>query len=105
MEKDKDLSVLKINFTNYTTRLSDKFRNRKLYTTPDPKIIVSFIPGSVLDILIKEGQNVKKGDDLMILDAMKMQNRLKCLTDGTVKKIFVNKGDKVSKGSVLIEMK
>jgi len=35
---------------------------------------------------------------------MKMQNKLKCLTDGTVKKILVNKGDRVSKGTILIEI-
>jgi biotin carboxyl carrier protein len=40
----------------------------------------------------------------MILDAMKMQNRLKCSIDGRVKTIKVNKGDKVSKGAVLLEL-
>jgi len=67
-------------------------------------MIRSFIPGTVLDILVKKGQIVKKGDDLMILDAMKMQNKLKCSFEGTVKKIFVNKGDKVSKGTDLLEL-
>jgi biotin carboxyl carrier protein len=68
-------------------------------------MILSFIPGTVLDILVKKGQAVKKGDDLMILDAMKMQNKLTCNIDGIVKKIFVNKGDKVSKGTSLLELK
>jgi len=40
----------------------------------------------------------------MILDAMKMQNKLKCIMDGKVKSISVNKGDKVSKGTVLLEL-
>lgn len=79
--------------------------NRKPYKPADPKMILSFIPGTVLDILVKKGQDVKKGDELMILDAMKMQNKLICNNDGTVKNIFVNKGDKVSKGTVLLEMK
>jgi biotin carboxyl carrier protein len=78
--------------------------NRKLYKPADPKLILSFIPATVLDILVKKGQIVKKGEDLMILDAMKMQNKLKCGFDGTVKKIFVNKGDKVSKGALLLEL-
>jgi len=71
---------------------------------PDPRIIISFIPGTVLDILIKAGQKVKKGDDLMILDAMKMQNKLKSKTDGRIKNIPVKKGDRVAKGTVLIEL-
>ena len=61
-------------------------------------------PGTVLEIFIQPGQDVKKGQDLMILDAMKMQNRLKCNMDGIVKSIAVKKGDKVSKGTVLMEL-
>jgi biotin carboxyl carrier protein len=67
-------------------------------------MILSFIPGTVLDIMVKPGQLVFKGDDLMILDAMKMKNRLKCNMDGKVKNISVRKGDKVSKGTVMIEL-
>jgi biotin carboxyl carrier protein len=104
MKENKDPEFLNINSTLYKTRLSSKFLNRKSYKPSDPRIILSFIPGTVLDILVKRGQNVKTGDELMILDAMKMQNKLKCLTDGTVKKILVNKGDRVSKGTILIEI-
>ncbi len=104
MENKKISEILNIDGSLYTTRLSSQFKKRKPYKPADPKIITSFIPGTVLDILIREGQNVKEGDDLMILDAMKMQNKLKCFADGEIKKIFVSKGDKVSKGSLLIEM-
>jgi biotin carboxyl carrier protein len=98
------LGYLNINTTLYQTRLSSKFKNRKPYKPADPKIILSFIPGTVLDIFIETGQEVLIGDDLMILDAMKMQNRLKCHMDGKVKSIVVKKGDKVSKGTVLMEL-
>jgi biotin carboxyl carrier protein len=104
MKKIENTGILNINSSLYKTRLSFKFLNRKPYRPADPKIIPSFIPGTVLDILVKPGQTVAEGDDLMILDAMKMQNKLKCSTRGTVKKIFVNKGDKVSKGTVLLEL-
>ena len=104
-EKGKDLSVLNINSTRYITRLSKKFLKRKNFKPADPKIILSFIPGTVLDILVKVGDDVKKNDDLMILDAMKMQNKLKSTADGRIKRILVNKGDKVSKGNVLLELK
>jgi biotin carboxyl carrier protein len=105
MKKTENQGFLNINSSLYKTRLSARFLNRKLYKPPDPKMILSFIPGTVLDIFVYNGQVVKKGDNLMILDAMKMQNKLKCNADGTVKKIYVNKGDKVSKGTVLIELK
>jgi biotin carboxyl carrier protein len=104
MNKEDMLGYLNIGTSLYYTRISSKFGKRKPYQPADPRIILSFIPGTVLDILIKEGEYVKKGDDLMILDAMKMQNKLKCKMDGKVKSIAVNKGDKVSKGTVLLEL-
>ena len=67
-------------------------------------MILSFIPGTVLDIMVIEGKHVEMGDLLMILDAMKMQNKLKSSIAGRIKKIHVNKGDKVSKGTLLIEL-
>jgi biotin carboxyl carrier protein len=104
MNKDDETGFLNIDTSLYQTRISSKFLNRKPYKPADPKIILSFIPGTVLDILIEKGQNVTKGEILMILDAMKMQNKLKCNMDGTVKSIAVKKGDKVSKGTVLLEL-
>ncbi len=104
MNKDDKTGFLNIDTSLYLTRISSKFQNRKHYRPADPKIILSFIPGTVLDIMIEIGQNVSKGDDLMILDAMKMQNRLKCNMDGKVKSIAVKKGDKVSKGTILLEL-
>jgi biotin carboxyl carrier protein len=104
MNKDDKTGFLNIDTSLYQTRISSKFQNRKPYKPADPKMILSFIPGTVLDILVKKGQNVAKGDELMILDAMKMQNKLKCNMDGKVKSIAVIKGDKVSKGTVLLEL-
>jgi biotin carboxyl carrier protein len=104
MKQFENLEILNLLTGFYKTRLSSKFRNRQPYKPADPHMVLSFIPGTVLDILVKPGQAVRKGDDLMILDAMKMLNHLKCKVDGKVKKILVSKGDKVSKGMVLLEM-
>ncbi len=105
MKQFDKLGVLNIDTSHYKTRLSNKFKNRKQYAPHDPRKVLSFIPGTILDILVKPGQAVKKGEGLMILDAMKMQNLLKSSIDGKIKKISVKKGDKVSKGSMLIELK
>ncbi len=104
MKEDDKLGYLNIDTSLYKTRISEKFQKRKPYKPADPKIILSFIPGTVLEIFIHVGQSVRKGDILMILDAMKMQNKLKCIMDGKVKSIVVKKGDKVSKGTVLMEL-
>jgi biotin carboxyl carrier protein len=104
MNNNEKLGFLNIDTSLYQTRISSKFQNRKPYQPADPRIILSFIPGTVLEIFIKPGQNVSMGDDLMILDAMKMQNKLKCNMNGKVKSIAVKKGDKVSKGTILLEL-
>jgi biotin carboxyl carrier protein len=103
-ESNDEFKFLNIDTSIYKTRISSKFENRKKYQPLDPKMILSFIPGTVLDILVTEGETVQKGDDLMILDAMKMQNRLKSAISGKIKKIHANKGDKVSKGTLLLEL-
>jgi biotin carboxyl carrier protein len=105
MEKlDNNLGYLNINSGLYKTRISNSFRNRKTYKPADPKLILSFIPGTIIDIMVKEGQRVKKGEELMILDAMKMKNKLKSSMDGKIRKICVEKGARVPKGVVLIEL-
>lgn len=101
---DDNTGYLNINSGLYKTRLSNKYRNRTPYKQSDPKHILSFIPGTILDILVREGQEVKKGEDLLILDAMKMKNRLKCNMDGKIKRIAVEPGVRVAKGVLLIEL-
>ena len=105
MKNTENLGILNINTILYKTRLSRKFINRKVYKPSNPKMILSYLPGTVIDILVKEDQQVSKGEVLVILDAMKMQNIMKCNSDGTIMKIHVKKGDKVSKGTVLMELK
>jgi biotin carboxyl carrier protein len=62
------------------------------------------MPGLVLDVVVAVGQAVKKGETLLILEAMKMENSLKCQADAVVKTIHVKKGTPVEKGELLIEM-
>ncbi|MDH5474376.1 MAG: acetyl-CoA carboxylase biotin carboxyl carrier protein subunit [Cyclobacteriaceae bacterium] len=61
------------------------------------------MPGLILSIDIKEGDEVKKGDSIMILEAMKMENVLKSPGDGVVRKIPVKKGDSVEKNTILVQ--
>ena len=62
------------------------------------------MPGLVLDILVEKGQPINKGDNLLILEAMKMENIIKASGTGIVKDIKVNKKDAVEKNQVLIEV-
>jgi biotin carboxyl carrier protein len=62
------------------------------------------MPGLVLQILVDQGDEVKQGDALLILEAMKMENIIKSPGDGVVGNIPVQKGQAVDKGQVLVRM-
>ena len=62
------------------------------------------MPGMVLKILVTPGQQINKGDGLVILEAMKMENILKASGSATVKAIKVNERTAVEKGTILIEL-
>lgn len=62
------------------------------------------MPGNILDVKVKVGDTVKAGDNLIILEAMKMENEIVAPKDGTVASINVNKGDTVNSGDVLVSM-
>ncbi|MCH8126850.1 hypothetical protein IIC38_12945 [candidate division KSB1 bacterium] len=67
-------------------------------------IVRAPIPGLVLDIVVEIDQEVNKGDGLIIMEAMKMENEIKSPGKGKVSKILVKKGDAIDKGLVLIEL-
>jgi len=108
LPEEKQL-VVKINNTAYVLNIRDKYddllHSLGLDSLASKKVndIKAPMPGMVLTILVTEGQEIKKGDPLIVLEAMKMENVLKSPTDGIVKKITVNKGIAVEKNQVLIQ--
>lgn len=64
--------------------------------------VVSPLPGSIIKVLVSEGQAVKKGDTLLTLESMKMENAVAAEQDGTVKQICVTAGQTVMQDDVLI---
>ena len=63
--------------------------------------ITSPMPGTILAVNVAQGAAVKKGDVLMILEAMKMENEIMCPCDGTVASINTSKGAAVETGTLL----
>jgi biotin carboxyl carrier protein len=100
--------TISVNGNKYQLNVKDKFdellKSLGLDTMNASKVneIKAPMPGLVLDIRVEEGQEIKKGDPVIVLEAMKMENILKSPTDGTVKKINVKKGIAVEKNQVLI---
>ena len=68
------------------------------------KEIKAPMPGLVLEISVTEGQQVKEGDKILILGAMKMENSIAVTVNTTIKRIAVATGDAVEKGQVLVEL-
>ena len=100
---------IKVNQTIYSLTVKDKY-DELLHQLGLDKAMVTKVsnikapmPGLVLNILVEDGQEIKKGDALIVLEAMKMENILKSPTDGKVKKVAVKKGVAVEKGQILIE--
>ena len=102
--------VIRINNNNYTVQLKDQYdellqslgmdslNNKKESEIKAP------MPGRVLDIMLSVGSAVVKGDGVLVLEAMKMENVIKSPTDGVIKKIAVVKGQAVEKNEVLVEL-
>ncbi len=61
------------------------------------------MPGMILDILVKEGQQVSKGQKLFVLEAMKMENIIKSNREGAIESIHIKKGMNVEKNQILIQ--
>ena len=87
------------------TAFTKKFANRKPYKAPDPKKLTAFIPGTIIKVFVKEKDKVKKGEKLLMLQAMKMNNLILAPQDGAIKKIHVKAGEVVVKNHLLVEMK
>ena len=100
---------IKVNNNIYTVSAKDQFdvlldklglsslNNAKVSEVKAP------MPGLVLKVFVAVGDEVKKGDNLFILEAMKMENIIKAPADVTVKAVKLKPGDKVEKGQVLLQ--
>lgn len=66
--------------------------------------VISPMPGLILSISVKEGMAVEKGEDILVLEAMKMENLLKAPSSGTITSIKCSVGDSVQKGDLLIQI-
>jgi biotin carboxyl carrier protein len=121
---ENNIAEIEVNGTSYTVELHSDVKTSKTpklvrSVVPPPtrkeqkltknisaksNSVKSPLPGTILKILIKEGQEVKKGDNLMIMEAMKMENNILSEKDGVISSIKVKEGDTVLQNDVLIEI-
>jgi len=110
---------VEVNGTPYKVEMNKPIKkqvitiNRPIQASPPPiakpqqasagaSALRSPLPGIILDVAVKVGDKVKKGQKVMILEAMKMENVINADRDGVVKEVKVNKGDSVLEGADLL---
>jgi len=87
---------------NYETTYTKKYEKRIPWVRPNPEEIKSFIPGTVEKIMVKVGDRVSAGQEIMIYVAMKMHNIIRAPFAGTVMEIPVEIGNKLPKGVLMM---
>lgn len=103
MRDDHDFRQLELDDTAYDTLYTRKFAQRKTYVPADPRQVRTRIPAMVVSVTAQPGRRVKRGDPLLVVEAMKMRNEIVALHDGTVKCVHVTQGQMVAKDALLVE--
>ena len=101
MEKKREKLI--VNFDEYITDIPENDKKKIYnYKKDNPKEIRAFIPGVILKINVHIGDSIKKGDTLLVLEAMKMKNRIYAEFNGIISSIKVKEGDRVAKDELLL---
>lgn len=102
--------VLSVNANNYTVKISNeidlliKEMGFTIGSSVKANSIKAPMPGIILSVNVEENQEVKEGETLLILEAMKMENAISAPKSGLIKSIYAKSGETVEKGALLIEM-
>ena len=119
---DDNIANVEVNGTKYAVEVHREMRQTKTpilvrQEVPSPRrsetkikktlgtsAIKAPLPGNIMQVFIKAGDEVKKGDKLLIYEAMKMENSILAEKDGQISSVKVQPGDSIIEGDVLIEM-
>ena len=120
IDVEKNIAKIEVNGTPYVVEIENEIKTSKTPTLvrKKPKLekpkkpesasklsqIKAPLPGNILEIKVKVGDEVNKGDTLLVMEAMKMENNILADTNGKVSKILVNTGDAVLQNDLLIEL-
>jgi glutaconyl-CoA/methylmalonyl-CoA decarboxylase subunit gamma len=100
---DEELKKLNVDDTEYVTEVPEG--SRVPYAgMPDPSEVRAFIPGTIVQLKVREGDMVQPGEVLLLLDAMKMHNEICSKIRGRISEIAVSEGDTVRKDQLLVSI-
>ncbi|MBN2613477.1 MAG: biotin/lipoyl-binding protein [Bacteroidales bacterium] len=118
---EENIATIEVNGTLYEVELDREIKTsktptlvRKVIASEEKRIekkeggsttpVMSPLPGNILSVNVKAGDIIKKGDVLMTMEAMKMENNILAEKDGVVESVRANRGDAVLEGDILLEM-
>ena len=103
-EKENEYVDFVVTARKYKTTLTAKYKNRKMWHKPFVGDVISHLPGTIIKIMVEEGQAVEAGQLLLIHEAMKMQNRVVAPISGVVVELNVKEGDKITKNHLMVKI-
>lgn len=101
---------IKVNGKPTTVQVEDRFdcmlqkMGLNLHSRNKATVLKAPMPGMIIALNVQNGDSIKKGDPLLTLEAMKMENIIKASSDGIIKNVLVRQGEAVEKNKILIEM-
>lgn len=104
MNEQNNFNEIIIDDTIYQTKLTKKYSFRKVYKPADKSVIRAFIPGTIRKIYVSVGQSLQRGDKILVLEAMKMNNDIITPVNAVIKAINVREEEVVVKNQVLVEL-
>jgi len=110
IKKTDDAFSVRINGKSVQVSLQDeRTRHLAAFLKKDrnsgaERAIKAPMPGLIYKMLVKDGQEIKKNDPLVIIEAMKMENELRAVADGIIKTVLVKEGQAVDKGAILFRL-
>lgn len=105
MEKEqKELVDFVVTARKYKTTLTEKYKHRPVWKKPYAGDVISHLPGSIVELEVKEGDHVEAGQLLLIHQAMKMLNRVVAPISGTVTAVNVHVGEHIPKDHLMVKI-
>ncbi len=107
--KNKTAGTVCVNGQNYAVKVKNQFdiikdKEKKLHEDKKVFKIVATIPGKIIAIKVEKDARVKKGQPLVVIEAMKMENEMKSPAGGVVTDVYVKAGDKVENNAPLLDI-
>ena len=103
-KKEKELVDFVVTARKYQTTLTEKFKNRPVWHKPYMGDVVSHLPGTIMELEVKDGDHVEAGQLLLIHEAMKMLNRVVAPVSGVVTKVNVTIGEHIPKDHLMVRI-